>query len=211
MASPIKISMSGYGPPTTGFSKSLVFIGDRIKAQFGGDVSGMPNTTVRKDDKLSGFGPPANAKFALDTYPSPYLGGFLPVDPVRSTYVETVRGCRSHCTFCFYPRSSNVLRALDVEASADVVARLKAKGAREVVFLDPTFNHRPGFEELLDALARVNGDGALSFFAEVRAEGLTPGHAQKLARAQLFAGDQPAESRESADAQEPPHDRNRRG
>jgi tripartite ATP-independent transporter DctP family solute receptor len=39
MASPITISMSGYGPPTTGFSKSLVFIGDRIKAQFGGDVA----------------------------------------------------------------------------------------------------------------------------------------------------------------------------
>ena len=38
MASPIKITMSGYGPPSTGFSKSLKFIGDRIAAKFGGEV-----------------------------------------------------------------------------------------------------------------------------------------------------------------------------
>jgi tripartite ATP-independent transporter DctP family solute receptor len=31
--------MAGYGPPTTGFSKSLTFIGDRLNAQFGGDVA----------------------------------------------------------------------------------------------------------------------------------------------------------------------------
>lgn len=35
MTSPIQIRMSGYGPPTTGFSKSLVRIGDRLKQQFG--------------------------------------------------------------------------------------------------------------------------------------------------------------------------------
>jgi len=39
MPSPIKITMSGYGPPSTGFSKSLKFIGDRIAARFGGDVA----------------------------------------------------------------------------------------------------------------------------------------------------------------------------
>jgi TRAP-type C4-dicarboxylate transport system substrate-binding protein len=39
MSSPITIRMGGYGPPTTGFSKSLTFIGDRLSAQFGGDVA----------------------------------------------------------------------------------------------------------------------------------------------------------------------------
>ena len=32
---PIRIRMGGYGPPTTGFSKSLKFIGDRLEKQFG--------------------------------------------------------------------------------------------------------------------------------------------------------------------------------
>ncbi len=149
----------------------------------GRDVAGMPNVAVRTAAGLSPFGPAANANFALTQYPSPYLEGLVPVDPDRSTYIETVRGCRSHCTFCFYPRSSSVLRVLDVERSAQLVSTLRSKGAREVVFLDPTFNHRPDFEQLLEALARANPDRALSFFAEVRAEGLTAAHAEQLARA----------------------------
>jgi TRAP-type C4-dicarboxylate transport system substrate-binding protein len=38
MAKPIQIRMGGYGPPSTGFSKSLKFIGDRLEAQFSDDV-----------------------------------------------------------------------------------------------------------------------------------------------------------------------------
>ncbi|MBI4366710.1 MAG: TRAP transporter substrate-binding protein [Deltaproteobacteria bacterium] len=39
MAKPIQIRMAGYGPPTTGFSKSLKFIGDKLEAEFGGRVA----------------------------------------------------------------------------------------------------------------------------------------------------------------------------
>src|SRR4029078_117867 len=39
MAPPMHITMGGYGPPTTGFSKGLKFIGDRIEARFGGGVA----------------------------------------------------------------------------------------------------------------------------------------------------------------------------
>ena len=35
---PIRILMGGYGPPSTGFSLALKKIGDRLSAQFGGDV-----------------------------------------------------------------------------------------------------------------------------------------------------------------------------
>ena len=38
MARPIQIRMGGYGPATTGFSKSLKFIGDRLERQFGDRV-----------------------------------------------------------------------------------------------------------------------------------------------------------------------------
>ena len=38
MSKPIRIRMGGYGPPSTGFSKSLKFIGDKLGAQFGNDV-----------------------------------------------------------------------------------------------------------------------------------------------------------------------------
>src|SRR6476469_1111455 len=39
MANPTKIRMGGYGPPSTGFSKSLKLIGDKLDAQFGKDVA----------------------------------------------------------------------------------------------------------------------------------------------------------------------------
>jgi TRAP-type C4-dicarboxylate transport system substrate-binding protein len=39
MTEAIKIRMAGYGPPATGFSKSLKLIGDRLEAQFGKDVA----------------------------------------------------------------------------------------------------------------------------------------------------------------------------
>src|SRR6478609_4614187 len=39
MSKPIKIRMGGYGPPSTGFSKSLKLIGDKLDAQFGKDVA----------------------------------------------------------------------------------------------------------------------------------------------------------------------------
>jgi tRNA A37 methylthiotransferase MiaB len=149
----------------------------------GEDARGLPGVAVRGPLGLSVFGPEPAAKFELSKYPSPYLEGLLPVEADRSTYVETVRGCRSHCTFCFYPRSSSVLRTLDVGASKGLVGALRDKGAREVVFLDPTFNHRPQFDELLDALAAENAERRLTFFAEVRAEGLTKEHARKLKRA----------------------------
>ena len=123
----------------------------------GRDPHGLPGIAVRRPLGLSAFGPQSAASFPLSAYPSPYLEDLVPVEPARSTYVETVRGCRSHCTFCFYPRSSSVLRTLDVPQSAALVAALRSKGAREIVFLDPTFNHRPGFEPLLEYLKRARG------------------------------------------------------
>ena len=39
MSKPIQIRMAGYGPPTTSFSKSLKFIGDKLKARFDDGVA----------------------------------------------------------------------------------------------------------------------------------------------------------------------------
>ena len=39
MSDPIKIRMGGYGPPTTGFSKALKFIGDKLFAEFGPKIA----------------------------------------------------------------------------------------------------------------------------------------------------------------------------
>ncbi|TGK07627.1 radical SAM protein [Leptospira semungkisensis] len=148
------------------------------------DPRKLPNLAVRgADGKMGPFSPEENASFPLTSYPSPYLEGFVPVDPSRSTYLETVRGCRSQCTYCFYPKSSNVLRTLDIPETIRLLTDLKEKGAKELVFLDPTFNHRPGFEDFLDAIIRVNSDRTMTMFGELRSEGITEKIADKLALA----------------------------
>jgi tRNA A37 methylthiotransferase MiaB len=179
---PFVLSQRGFDLAVTGEAEdTFAELMQRLLA--GHEPRGMAGVAVRTPLGLSPFGPAPSANFALSAYPSPYLSGLLDVDGERPTYVETVRGCRSHCTYCFYPRSSNVLRVLDVARSAAVVASLRERGARHVTFLDPTFNHRPELEALLAALADVNHDRAFSCFGEVRAEGLTSAHAKALARA----------------------------
>src|SRR3981189_429766 len=38
MPDPIQIRMGGYGPASTGFSRALKFIGDRLSTEFGDEV-----------------------------------------------------------------------------------------------------------------------------------------------------------------------------
>jgi|GEM_PF-1198518 len=148
------------------------------------DLSNVENIAYRKPDGyLTNFSKELAADFALNSFPSPYVSGFLGVDPNRSTYLETVRGCKSQCTYCFYPKSSQNLRTLDIEETVKLISCLKEKGAKELVFLDPTFNHRPGFESFLDAIAEVNFDGQMTMFAELRSEGITLNLAKKMAKA----------------------------
>ncbi len=179
---PFVLAQDGWDVAVTGEAEDT-FVSVMRELIAGRDVTGHAGVAVRSNGVSSPFGPAPTAAFPISTYPSPYVAGALPIDPHRAIYIETVRGCRSHCTFCFYPRSSNVLRVLDLPRCGDLLRTLRDGGAREVVFLDPTFNHRPGFDELLDLIIDVNAARSMSFFAEIRAEGLTPEQAGKLARA----------------------------
>ena len=149
----------------------------------GADLLGIPGVSVRRNGGMSAFGPARSAKFPLSDYASPYLEGLVPVEAERSAYVEGARGCRSKCTFCFYPKAASGIRVLNPSQVEAVVSGLRDRGATELSFLDPTFNHRPDFELVLEALIRANTNRAMSFFAEVRPEGLSQQHVVMLKEA----------------------------
>jgi uncharacterized Fe-S cluster-containing radical SAM superfamily protein len=98
-------------------------------------------------------------------------------------YLETSRGCPMRCTYCRYAHLRRGISFLAPEAVADRVRSLRALGAREIRFVDPTFNAHPRFQDILRELADVNRDHRIRFFAELMADRLTPEHARLLAAA----------------------------
>jgi len=102
-------------------------------------------------------------------------------------YLETVRGCPLTCSYCRYYQLHTGLRAL---TSAQVLARIRRfrdLGAKEIRFVDPTFNARSGFTALLEQLAQLNADQHLSFFAEIRSDTLTEKQANLMRDARFTA------------------------
>ncbi|MBN2161697.1 MAG: radical SAM protein [Pontiellaceae bacterium] len=98
-------------------------------------------------------------------------------------FVETVRGCPLSCSYCRYYQIHSGLRTLSVDQVINRIRRFRELGATEIRFVDPTFNARKNFTELLKALARLNTDKRLSFFAEIRADTLTAEQAALMAEA----------------------------
>lgn len=115
-------------------------------------------------------------EFPPGHFPNPYLSGYLDPSLGDSVYVETVRGCPNLCSYCSYRRSSPYPRYLPAKNAVGLVERLAEAGADEIVFLDPTFNQRPDFSELLDGLSGIG----IECFAEIRSEGINRETAEKI-------------------------------
>lgn len=98
-------------------------------------------------------------------------------------YLETVRGCPMSCAYCRYYQLHSGLRMLKADAVIARIKRFRDLGAREIRFVDPTFNARSDFTELLQALVELNSDGQLVFFAELRADTLTAEQTQLMGHA----------------------------
>lgn len=122
----------------------------------------------------------------LDAVDSPYLEGLLEVAPGGTMFLETVRGCRFHCKYCYYAKSDRDLRFLSAERIEANVRYAVERGVGEIFLLDPTINQRPDFDDFLRRLARSNPDRKIEFSGELRAEGIDR-HKAELLRAANFA------------------------
>jgi pyruvate-formate lyase-activating enzyme len=102
-------------------------------------------------------------------------------------YLETVRGCPLTCSYCRYYQLHSGLRKLTTEQVMKRIRRFCELGAREIRFVDPTFNARPQFTEFLAAIAELNHDRHLEFFAEIRSDTLTAEQARLMREANFTA------------------------
>ncbi|MBI3986024.1 MAG: B12-binding domain-containing radical SAM protein [Lentisphaerae bacterium] len=111
---------------------------------------------------------------------------WLAPDARGMAYLETTRGCPMTCTFCRYHHLRERVSSLPPNAVITRIEALKKQGVREIRFIDPTFNAHPHFEEILERIAAMNRRHSLKFFAELRADTLTPSQMALLARANFM-------------------------
>ena len=119
-----------------------------------------------------------------DALPPPSHSACRP-DAQGLACLETSRGCPFRCTYCRYPHLRRRMTFLEPTEIAMRIRALQALGAREIRFVDPTFNAHPAFREVLRTLGELNRDGGLRFFVELAAERITPADAAALAAARV--------------------------
>jgi radical SAM superfamily enzyme YgiQ (UPF0313 family) len=116
----------------------------------------------------------------LDAVSSPYLEGILDAGENRTMLLETVRGCRFRCKYCYYSKRNANLRYLSYGQIEANLRHAAERGVNEVYLLDPTINQRPDLADLLRLLARCNADRKMTFSGEMRAEGIDAEKAKLL-------------------------------
>ena len=118
--------------------------------------------------------PPFRVPMAdLNSLGSPYQAGFLDVADEEMLLLETTRGCRFKCKFCYYPKAYDKEYYLTPEAVLAELRHAGQRGAEEVVLLDPTLNQRKDFVDFLQLLIEGNPGQRFRYFGELRGEGIT--------------------------------------
>jgi radical SAM superfamily enzyme YgiQ (UPF0313 family) len=116
----------------------------------------------------------------LNVLASPYLAGILDAADEEMLLLETARGCRYRCRFCYYWKSYDAVYQLSDPNIRANLGHAADRGAREVFLLDPTLNQRKDFGHLLRLLAEGNPGRRFSYFGELRGEGVTEETARLL-------------------------------
>jgi molybdenum cofactor biosynthesis enzyme MoaA len=98
-------------------------------------------------------------------------------------YLEVGRGCPLRCAFCCYGQRRRRISLLPADEVAERIRAALERGARDIRFVDPTFNARPDFERMIASIAELNRGRQAQLFAELRGETISSAQARTLARA----------------------------
>ncbi len=126
---------------------------------------------------------PRSALPDLNAVGSPYLAGILDAAEEEMLLLETSRGCRYRCRFCYYWKSYDKTYYLEDDTIRAALRHARDRNVREVFLLDPTLNQRKDFADLLRLLAESNPGHRFTYFAELRGEGVTEETARLLREA----------------------------
>lgn len=150
-------------------------------------LADIPGLSFRVGDQPV-FTPPRVALADLSVVPSPYLLGYLEVQPGSMALVEVSRWCPYTCSFCLYGRNMSAKlgnRYFGLERVLAEIAWVRQRGAAALHFVEANLNLVPFFGPLLRALEDLNADRSLHLYAELRGEHLREDVVAALVRAGL--------------------------
>ncbi len=148
----------------------------------------IPGIAFRDNTGQLVFAPERVALADLSVIPSPYLLGYLEIEPDAMLMVEVSRWCPYSCSFCLYGRNMGTKlgnRYFGLERLLDEIRWGREQGATRVHFIEANLNLVPLFWPLMRALAVLNADGRLALYAELRGEHLSEEVVAALVRAGL--------------------------
>lgn len=127
----------------------------------------------RKPDGTVMINPP-RPKAVLDELPSPhYFEEDVPDLPNRIVYFETSRGCPFSCQFCLSSIETGV-RYFDIERTKQDLLHLIRSGARQIKFVDRTFNIKRDYALEVFQFLIDNHGGNCVFQFEITADIMRP-------------------------------------
>ncbi len=101
----------------------------------------------------------------LDSIPSPYLTGVVPVDMLKGKLVaiETQRGCVNDCGYCNYQKGTKGLRFFDLDRVLKELELILTQEPKQLYLMDPTFNSNPNrVKAILECIVRCNNKTVLN-------------------------------------------------
>jgi radical SAM superfamily enzyme YgiQ (UPF0313 family) len=147
-------------------------ISDVLQALLGrGDMGHIPGTFFAARTGLQGDAD-VSEPWDLTDCLYPYLDGRIRESIDGTVFLETVRGCPYRCRYCYYHKAFDEIRYHPSKSIEQVLCWAYGEGSRvrEVYLMDPTFNARPGFSDLLRYVRALRKSDYPRLHTELRAD-----------------------------------------
>ncbi len=182
----LDIAIVGEGEQT--FADLVQALAARTSTVLDADLQAIPGLIIRDAIGKPVTTPERVALADLRDVPSPYLLGYLELQPTDMLMVEVSRWCPYACSFCLYGRNMGTRlgnRYFPLERILDEIRWGRERGLNHIHFIEANLNLVPPFQPLMQALAEMNADRSLVLYAELRGEHLTEVAVDALVRAGL--------------------------
>lgn len=92
----------------------------------------------------------------LNLITNPYPADILPLSKNETMLLETMRGCSSKCTYCYYGKSFPKIRYFEKQEIEKFFLKANKSDIKEIYIMDPSFDHCKNLNDKLSFIAKCN-------------------------------------------------------